>query len=51
MKHRGFRTSPSDRAFVVVKNVFLIGWFVLVLYPIIYVVSASISDPLMGGVI
>jgi putative aldouronate transport system permease protein len=47
VRHRGFRTSPSDKVFVAVKNTFLILWFVLVLYPIIYVVSASISDPLM----
>ena len=46
MKRRRVRTSPNEKVFMVLKNIFLISWFVLVLYPIIYVVSASISDPL-----
>jgi putative aldouronate transport system permease protein len=45
MKRRGFRTSPSDVWFLVIKNIFLIFWFVIVLYPVVYIVSASFSDP------
>lgn len=39
------RESPADRVFVVVNKVFLAVILLLVLYPLVYIVSASISDP------
>lgn len=39
------RESWSDRVFNLINKLFLLGVFIAVLYPIIYVISASISDP------
>lgn len=39
------RESPADRVFVVVNKIFLAVILLLVLYPLVYIVSASISDP------
>lgn len=39
------RESWSDRVFNLINKLFLLGVLIAVLYPIIYVISASISDP------
>ncbi|MBD2866650.1 carbohydrate ABC transporter permease [Paenibacillus sp. IB182363] len=39
------RESWSDRVFNFINKLFLLGVLIAVLYPIIYVISASISDP------
>ena len=39
------RESRADRVFVVVNRIFLAVILLLVLYPLVYIVSASISDP------
>ena len=39
------RESRADRVFVVVNRIFLAIILLLVLYPLVYIVSASISDP------
>ena len=43
--HRRFRTSPSDVAFNTVNTVFLALISAVVIYPLLYVVSASFSSP------
>ncbi|OZB95272.1 carbohydrate ABC transporter permease [Paenibacillus sp. XY044] len=39
------RTHRSDRLFVVLNYVFLCLTFLIVLYPLVYIISASVSDP------
>jgi putative aldouronate transport system permease protein len=39
------REALSDKVFVVLNGVFLFGMTAIVLYPLIYIMSASISDP------
>lgn len=45
MNKKKKKVSPGDRVFVFVNSAILISWFIVVIYPLIYVVSASISDP------
>jgi multiple sugar transport system permease protein/putative aldouronate transport system permease protein len=46
MKKSKFRyMSAGDKTFTVANYVFLTLIFVVILYPLIYVVSASFSDP------
>lgn len=43
MKHESF----ADRAFIVINLIFIWAALIVVAYPLIYVVSASISDPVL----
>ncbi len=45
--HNKIRMSPGDRVFVNINNALLIVIFALLLYPMVFVISASISDPQM----
>lgn len=45
--HKKIRMSTGDRLFVGVNNALLVIAFVILLYPLIFVISASISDPRM----
>lgn len=51
VKKRHVKMSAGDRAFVIINSTLLIFLFVIMLYPMIFVLSASISDPTMvsGG--
>ena len=40
MKLRG-----SDLVFMIIKNIFLWFWLIIVLYPLVFIVSASFSEP------
>lgn len=44
---RNQKLSPSDRTFVIINGLVLIMLFCLTLYPIIFVLSASISSPMV----
>ena len=48
---KGIKESPRDKALMIFIYFFLIVCFVLILYPLIYVISASFSDPkaVVGG--
>ena len=43
---RAIRDTRSDRVFALANNALLTGLMLLVLYPLVYVVSASFSDPI-----
>ena len=47
MKKKKMRMSKGDRAFVWINSVLLTVLFVVLIYPILFVISASISDPSM----
>lgn len=40
-----FKQSASDKAFQVINVIFLVGILAIVLYPLIFVLSASVSEP------
>lgn len=42
---RRYEYTISDRIFLITKNVFITAFMILVTYPIIFVISASISNP------
>lgn len=44
-RHKKIRNSWDDKIFDIVCNLFLIGFVLIVFYPIYYIVIASISDP------
>ena len=39
------KTSLGDRSFLIVNYAFLTIWLLIIIYPLIYIVSASFSDP------
>src|SRR5258708_24450916 len=45
-RRTAIRESTGDRVFIVFVYLFLAIFLVIVLYPVIYIVSASFSDPL-----
>lgn len=45
MKKKKMRMSPGDRAFVIINGLLLVLLFILLIYPILFVISASFSDP------
>lgn len=45
MKKRKIRVSRGDVVFLTLNTLFLVIFFLITLYPLIYVLSASISDP------
>ena len=45
MKRHSFKGSRSDVLFWILKNLFLFFWFIIVLYPLIYILSCSLSNP------
>jgi len=44
-KSRAIHDSPGDRLFSILNTLFLLAILLAVLYPLVYVVSASFSDP------
>lgn len=48
-KRAKYKSNPSDTVFSVCNSAFLILMFIATLYPMIFVMSASISDPTMVG--
>lgn len=45
MNNKLVKDTPADKAFMIFVYIFLIVALFLVLYPLIYIISASISDP------
>lgn len=45
MQKRAIRMSPGDRVFITIVYIVLAVIFIVTLYPILFVISASLSDP------